>query len=112
MLRLRLRRLIMFMLVLLGLHMAVVPVALAGLASFRGMAAQDAASSYLVGCDGDCCDMVRARCAAPCAPSCGLLLPAPLATAWLASPSGKDWGDLTHALRSGRDVEVDDPPPR
>lgn len=99
------------MLLVLGLSVWSAPVASARFALEDGMTSRSMAASHQDGCDDDCCGPTPMRCPAPCALLC-LMLPARTVTGLPAEPLQGEWDGPMADLRTGREIEVDDPPPR
>ncbi len=108
----RARRLLtLVMLFVFGLSVWSAPVASARFPLDDSMASQPSMMPHLDGCDDDCCGPMPMRCPAPCALLC-LMLPVRTAADLQGEPLQAEWDGPMADLRTGRELEVDDPPPR
>ena len=105
------RRFLALMMFVLGLLVWGGPVASARLALEDGMATRSMTVSHQDGCDDGCCDLMPVRCPAPCALPC-LMLPMRTVAFFRAEALDGEWEGPLGDLRTGREIDVDDPPPR
>jgi len=109
---LRSRRLLaLVMMFVLGLSGWNAPVASAQFMLEDSMTSRSMMASHEDGCDDDCCGPMPMRCPTPCALLC-LILPVRTVAVVLSEPLQGEWARTMADLRTGREIDVDDPPPR
>lgn len=105
------RLLALVMIFVLGLSGWNAPLASAQFMLEDSMTSRSMMASHQDGCDDDCRGPMPMRCPAPCALLC-LMLPVRTVAGVLAEPPQGEWARTMADLRTGREIDVDDPPPR